>query len=1005
MKKIASLFITAALTLTALSSCVSDLPHESDTLTSDITVTVKNTTLSAALNTVGDYDAIIYDRNYVINSLYLPETINNYGERDVMLVLSSVENGSTIYYVYGNSYGRLDNTIPVNGFLLSVKKGTIELRNGIPVTFTNYDIPESESVSYGTIRIGTLNRRIYLCNPENIIPEENIICLFTPDNMTDITIPEGCSAYSLSMKDDASGKASELLTETIPASTYAIVFSGPYNMAFASEFMTKGASVTLKKLDCVYSDTYKPFFEYKNKSEPILSLNAAPEKDGVYVYDANYPEMTIPEPEGDFLCAIVKDNTVIYVGDKNKSLVVPTGDSYAVLFAGEAAKKFSGILFGQTLSAKLIKLTTDENKSKGFELHYTFNSASINAFNSTRDTDYLVVYDTGKTTGTNVYGYEIAVDSNGKMIESSYTGNMAIPQGGFVLSGHGTAEAAMETLYVCGAEAVVDKTSRKLYTFTTPLTKEDAVKDMCRQLKQKYTNSLASYKDFDYDGMKTALDEADVLLSGIDALIESGDIAQAMRDLSVSSEKLESCKLTWLSNQAAENRMAWYAPMENSDASVESTVKLAKQLGLNAIYIETWRGGETIYPTEVKWARQSAGFSGYDVLEGFVRIGHEYGIEIHCWVHNFFIGITADMSDSEHITSLTKQYHLVTRSGCAYNPTQYGNFVFLDPYTRECRDFVLDLYKEMITKYDIDGLHLDYMRYPEPNNYSTSSRDDFGYNDDIIAGFKAEYNTNVDPHNIYPGDKLWNDWCLYRERIINTFVTEVYDLVSETEPDLWISCAVFTDLSSVRQTIFQNCIEWINKGQIDEVFTMAYSSSVDYVVENTQDFISQIDDKCFYSVGLGAFQEYDEYIYVTQVEALRELKIDGNAIFSLASVRGNTLNTYLSSSVFKEASVQTYKLEKTLSAQMDSLIKRCSGIFTLANTTVKNLDLLKDKFTNVKDYCDAFDSYSASVQDKLDFIAEAISKLENIDISFGDDSLDDAITGEVAESIDCLKRL
>jgi len=63
----------------------------------------------------------------------------------------------------------------------------------------------------------------------------------------------------------------------------------------------------------------------------------------------------------------------------------------------------------------------------------------VTGFNIPRNTNYLVIYAGGKTTGTNEWGSEVAIDKNGIASAPVYgVGNMAIPSGGFVLSGHGT---------------------------------------------------------------------------------------------------------------------------------------------------------------------------------------------------------------------------------------------------------------------------------------------------------------------------------------------------------------------------------------------------------------------------------------------------------------------------------------------------------------------------------------------------------------------------------------
>ena len=68
---------------------------------------------------------------------------------------------------------------------------------------------------------------------------------------------------------------------------------------------------------------------------------------------------------------------------------------------------------------------------------------TLNGVNTIRGEDQLILYNRGGSTGTNPYGFEVGVGSDGRAKEKPIygKGNMTIPVGGFVLSGHGTAGA------------------------------------------------------------------------------------------------------------------------------------------------------------------------------------------------------------------------------------------------------------------------------------------------------------------------------------------------------------------------------------------------------------------------------------------------------------------------------------------------------------------------------------------------------------------------------------
>lgn len=85
-------------------------------------------------------------------------------------------------------------------------------------------------------------------------------------------------------------------------------------------------------------------------------------------------------------------------------------------------------------------------------------NGKINGYNKVRQTNYLVIYDKGKNTGTNQWGTEVAVNSNGVATCTPVygKGNMAIPSGGFVISGHGIASNWIKKNIKKGSKIVVN---------------------------------------------------------------------------------------------------------------------------------------------------------------------------------------------------------------------------------------------------------------------------------------------------------------------------------------------------------------------------------------------------------------------------------------------------------------------------------------------------------------------------------------------------------------------
>ena len=86
--------------------------------------------------------------------------------------------------------------------------------------------------------------------------------------------------------------------------------------------------------------------------------------------------------------------------------------------------------------------------------------------------------------------------------------------------------------------------------------------------------------------------------------------------------------------------------------------------------------------------------------------------------------------------------------------------MFLNPANPEVSDFLIESYRYILENYDIDGLQLDYIRYPH-NGTDT----DYGYDDATLSAFESKY--GVMPE-YKPSESYWKDWCAFRASLVGT---------------------------------------------------------------------------------------------------------------------------------------------------------------------------------------------------------------------------------------------
>lgn len=246
--------------------------------------------------------------------------------------------------------------------------------------------------------------------------------------------------------------------------------------------------------------------------------------------------------------------------------------------------------------------------------------------------------------------------------------------------------------------------------------------------------------------------------------------------------------------------------------------------GFNTVFFETINASYPIYQSQVA-PQQNPLIKGWDPLAAGVKLAHERGMELHAWVWTFAAG----NQRHNQIINVNPDYPgpvLADHPDWA-NYDQNGKMIpvgqtkpFFDPANPELRQYLLKLYTEIVSRYDVDGLHLDYIRYPfqDPSagriyGYGKASREQF------------LQLTGVDPVTISPNDReLWQKWTAFRTQQVDSFVSEVSQQLRQQRANLILSVAVFPLPEIERiQKIQQHWEVWARRGDIDLIVPMTYA--------------------------------------------------------------------------------------------------------------------------------------------------------------------------------------
>lgn len=315
--------------------------------------------------------------------------------------------------------------------------------------------------------------------------------------------------------------------------------------------------------------------------------------------------------------------------------------------------------------------------------------------------------------------------------------------------------------------------------------------------------------------------------------------------------------------------------------------------GINTVFFETVNAGYTIYPSQVAPA-QNPLTEHWDPLAAAVELAHERDMELHAWVWTFAAG------NQRHNALLNQPASypgpLITAHPTWANYDNRGSMIpigqekpFLDPANPEVRRYLLQLFEEIVTQYDVDGLQLDYIRYPFQD---PSAERTYGYG--TAARQQFEQLTGVDPTDISPSDRdLWEQWTTFRTEQVNSFVAETDELLHRLDPNLILSTAVFAISEHERiHKIQQHWEVWAERGDVDMIVTMSYALDTNRLQQLVEPWLTDASLNATLVVPSIRLLNLSESATLDQIQALRDLPSGGFSMFAAENLRG-TLHTTL----------------------------------------------------------------------------------------------------------------
>ena len=274
-----------------------------------------------------------------------------------------------------------------------------------------------------------------------------------------------------------------------------------------------------------------------------------------------------------------------------------------------------------------------------------------------------------------------------------------------------------------------------------------------------------------------------------------------------------------------EFRGVWIATVENIDWPSEKGLSVEEQKasfiklldihqrdGINSVFVQVRPAADAFYPSPYEpWSEYLMGRQGlgptplYDPLAFMIEETHKRGMEFHAWINPYraMFNIKHSSISPSHITKTHPEWFVT-----------YGNTKYFNPGIPEVRAFVSKVVKDIVSRYDIDGIHMDDYFYP----------------------YRIEGKAFPDEHTYLKyGNGLDKD--AWRRSNCDSIIKNIYEAITETNARVKFGISPFgvwrnksKDIDGSRTTagttsyddLFADILLWLKMGWIDYVAPQIY---------------------------------------------------------------------------------------------------------------------------------------------------------------------------------------
>jgi uncharacterized lipoprotein YddW (UPF0748 family) len=345
-----------------------------------------------------------------------------------------------------------------------------------------------------------------------------------------------------------------------------------------------------------------------------------------------------------------------------------------------------------------------------------------------------------------------------------------------------------------------------------------------------------------------------------------------------------------------------------SPASIAAMVSAAKAGGFNTLLVQVRGRGDAYFQEGVEPRPASLDSQpAFDPLAVAIERAHDAGLQLHAWINVNLIASASELPAArQHIVYRHPEWLMVPRALAAdliavdpRSPQYVGRLaryvraqssglegLYLSPVATGAADYTTSIVRDIAGRYAVDGLHLDYIRYPrEDFDYSRSTLVAFRrlLDPDLSASERRRYDARAAAGEPLIYTAAFPDrWRAFRAARLTALVSSLRQTLKAIRPAAVVSVAVVPDAQEAAARRLQDWPQWLDQDLVDVVCPMAYTA-------DSSVFAAQIASARRIAgphplwAGIGAYRLSRDQI-VGHVQTARRLGVGGMILFSYDSL-------------------------------------------------------------------------------------------------------------------------